>query len=137
MIAVLAAAIFAGPVEGARTLKSLRVTPKVGKTRATFVAHFLAPYATAELADGGSQFYYYDGRGPAQCRRFGLGESGVEHRVGDRVRLSMTPDSIGTGKRTTWCPGRYTGKVYWYEVTKRGLVVRQHSVGRIAFEVRR
>ena len=140
-VKVVAAALVvaAGSVSGAASAASKRlpVSPKVGKPSTAFVTTFVARYPTSQGEGNAGQFYYYEGRGPGACREFGLSSSRT-YRPGDKVKLRMIPFSIGEDdERTTWCPGRYSGKVTWMETTPRGLVVKEHSVGRFTFTVKR
>jgi hypothetical protein len=133
-----AAAIFMLASDGRAAVETLEVTPKIGKPKTAFVAHFTARYPTSWGRGKPARFHYYEGRGPRGCRRFSLGEELTKtYAVGDSVRLRMTPDSIGSGKRRRWCPGNYTGRVFWYRITKRGVLVERRTMGRIAFTVER
>jgi hypothetical protein len=138
-VIVAAFVVAAGGISGAASAasKKLPITPKVGKPSTAFVTRFVARYPTSEGEGNAGQFYYYEGHGPGACREFGMGTS-EDYQPGDKVKLRMTPFSIGEGdERTTWCPGRYSGKVTWLETTRRGLVVKEHSVGRFSFTVKR
>jgi hypothetical protein len=109
----------------------VRLVPRVGSRRETFVLRFTARYRTGERSH-----YAFRGRGPRPCRRLFEFNEGEQLVRGDRVVLGLDVGSIGSGRRREWCPGRYSGAVDYVRLSEDGdIVVRRRVVSRIRFTV--
>ena len=108
--------------------------PKKGGLKQKFVVKFRAPLAAVDSAD---EFYVVDVRGPRGCRQV-MEFTMDDVAAGERVVLRLTPrdDIFPLGRRSRWCPGRYSGVVVWCPCAD-GDTRDEQLVGRVSFRVLR
>ena len=110
------------------------VSPKKGGLKKKFLVSFDAPLAAVDSA---GEFYVAEVRGPRGCREV-LELTYGDVSAGEHVVLALTPrgDIRPFGRRSRWCPGRYSGRVVWCPCAD-GDAREDQFVGRISFRVRR
>jgi hypothetical protein len=106
----------------------VKFEPRVGSPRETFVLRFTASFRTGDRSE-----YVLHGRGPSPCRRFSADPEEGRLVRGDRAVIGLWAGLLG---RRQWCPGRYSGAVYYRRVNKDHRVVfRRRVVSGIRFTV--
>lgn len=112
----------------------VRIFPRVGSLRETFVLRFTAPYRTGGRLE--SQ-YEFSGRGPRHCRSVWDAHLSENLVRGDRAVIALDPASIGNIGRRQWCPGRYRGHVNYVRFNQDyDVVLRRRVASNIRFTVR-
>jgi hypothetical protein len=131
------------PSAAAEPATGFSLLPRVGGPHASFIARFLAPYATFQRPDLSGAGYYLYARGPAPCGFVEGASLSTRLLPGERATIIVGRGFFGLD-RPNWCPGRYVAHIDWQRddsdlnvVEKRRIVSDLHFSVRTRAQLRR
>jgi hypothetical protein len=112
MLAVIASVALSWPA-AAEAHHDFEFGPAEGGTRTTFTVRFTADLDERGTSDDPKDFYIIEIKGPPGCSEASA-FTRTNVAAGESVTVLIDPSNIKPfGERSQWCPGAYTGSVYF------------------------